>query len=238
MDDAFDYDCHDSCIVWNRVTLYGVPSDLTDSQMEEIYQGSYQSAIKVGSIFGCLILCKQMVAMEQNPHMICDDVDSDLEYVISALGDHGEPLSSDLEQDIYYIHEFEMENEYNNVQLKTRILEELPGFIQMLFHVAPDIITYYPSPLEYIPDPESEKRYEALQNIAKQKLDNITSDYSLESANDKVLSFGEAYQFTEDELNLVMRRRNSESSNRAEFDFYENNGFEESGNSRLLFKMV
>lgn len=59
-----------------------------------------------------------------------------------------------------------------------------------------------------------------------------------------MINFGDAYQFTEDELNMVMGRRHSESSypekakDRKEYEFYEANGFEEIGDSRLLYKYI
>jgi hypothetical protein len=43
--------------------------------------------------------------------------------------------------------------------------------ILSFLHVAPDILAFYPAPLEYTPDPAKEERYQILQSIAAQKID-------------------------------------------------------------------
>lgn len=250
-DDYDDYDCHDTCVVWNRMTFYGVPFDISDEHMNRIHEGDYTDAVKIGELMGCLIFCKQILAEGEDPLEICDDVDVDLEYTISALSDEGGPLnmeSGDPEQDVYYIHELKMEPGYDDALLKSKIINELPGLILTFFHVNPDLLAFYPAPLEYAPDPNVEVRYQVLQNIAAQKVDSaigaIIGDPSKKLEPNNIVKFGDAYQFTKDELNLVMRRRHSGSSypaeakDREEYAFYEANGFEEVGNSRLLYKYV
>lgn len=117
-----------------------------------------------------------------------------------------------------------------------------------ILHVRPELLAYYPAPLEHSPDMNIEERYETLQHIAVQKLDTAFSIVDEDNFNKKsssnVVKFGDAYQFTEDELNLVMRRRHSGSSypeeakDRNEYVFYEENGFKEVGDSRLLYKYI
>lgn len=131
------------------------------------------------------------------------------------------------------------------VDLASMIINELPGLILAFLHVAPDILAFYPAPLKYIPDPDKEVRYQVLQSIAAQKaasfFDAIMGE---EQKKDNVVNFGDAYRFTEDERYLVMGRRNSGSSypeeakDQEEYAFYEANGFEEVGDSRLLYKYV
>ena len=182
---------------------------------------------------------------------ICDDVDGDLEYTISALSDKDGPLNAetgDAYQDVYYIDELKMETSYNDASLKSRIIEELPTLIFTLFHVTPDLLAFYPAPLEYTPDPSKRAKYQALQGIAAQKIDSaidaITTKGAKKQEDEKTLNFAAVYQFSEDELNLIMRRRYSGSSypkeakDMKEYDFYEANGFQEAGDSRLLYKHI
>ena len=120
--------------------------------------------------------------------------------------------------------------------------------ILTFFHVAPDLLAFYPVPIDFTLDPDEEARYQALQGIAAQKMESVIDAISVKESqkqNDrKILRFGDAYQFSKDELNFVMRRRYSGSSypeeakDKNEYAFYEANGFEEVGDSRLLFKYV
>ncbi|WP_312281289.1 hypothetical protein [Oscillibacter sp.] len=237
-----EYDCHDTCIVWNKIEFFGVASSISEEKLEAIYLGDYTNATKVGIISGCLILCKQIIAEGEDPHEICDDVNEALEYTLSALTDVGEPLDLDPEQNVYYIHEFNIEHDCNDMQLKSSILENLSGVVLKLLHVAPDIIAFYPTPLEYECDAGEEERYQTLQSIAVQKMDAVCANK--EKIETNIIQFGELYQFSEDEMNMIMRRRYSGSSypqkakNMQEFDFYEMNGFQEAGNSRLLYKLI
>ena len=252
LNDRYDQDCHDTCIIWNNITFYGVPFDLTEDQGDRVYEGHYDDIVKIGDIFGCMVLCKRILDEGYNPWEICDDENGDLEYTMSALSDKGGPLNIETGepyQDVYYIHEFKMIPKYDNEFLKSRIIEEFPGLILKLLHVAPDIITYYPAPLEYELDSDKESRYDNLQAIVAQRLDSLTNrindDEKEKQNNDKkVLKFGDIYRFSDDEINYIMGRRYSGSSypeeakDKEEYDFYENYGFREVGDSRLLYKEV
>lgn len=247
------YDYSDACIFWDIITFYGIPFDFEDEEISDFYEGDYTEGVKIGKLTGCMIMCKQMIDQGYDPLITCDDVDGDLEYTISALSDIGGPLnveSGEPYQDVYYIDELYMDPNYDEETLKSRIIEEIPRIVASLFHTFPDILAYYPAPLEYEPDPGKEARYSALQNIAIQKLDNTISEMftdSIESEREdakNILKFGDLYQFSDDELKMVMRRRNSESSypaearDKKEYNFYEKNGFKEVGDSRLLYKDV
>ena len=237
-----EYDCHDTCIVWNKIEFFGVESNISEEKLDAIDSGNYTNATKVGTISGCLILCKQIIAEGKEPLEICDDIDEALEYTLSALTDDGEPLNLYPEQNVYYMHEFNLEHDCNDLQLRTAILDNLPGVVLKLLHVAPDIIAFYPKPLECECDAGEEDRYQTLQSIAVQKMDAFCSNKEKNETN--IIQFGELYQFSEDEMNMIMRRRYSGSSypeeakNMQEFDFYEMNGFQEAGNSRLLYKLI
>lgn len=247
--DCDEYDCHDTCLVWNTITFYGIPFDLLDDKMGSIYEGDYSDAVKIGELFGCLILCRQMIDEDEDPLIICDDIDADLEYTISALSDDYGPLNpenGDAYQDVYYIHELKMEAGYDEAPLKSRIIKDLPRLILKFCHVSPDILAFYSAPLEYPLDPDKEARYKALQIIHSQKMSSIFDGIIGEKQKEKdnIVKFSDAYKFTEDEINIVMGRRHSGSSypeeakNKDEYAFFEANGFEEAGDSRLLYKCV
>lgn len=243
------YDCADSCVIWNNITFYGIPNNLTDDQIDSIYEGDYHDAVKIGELFGYMILCKQILNEDHDPVEICDDVDGDLEYAMSALSDEEGPLnleSGDPYQDVYYIRELNMIPGYDDELLKSKILDELPKIIISLLHVTPEVIAYYPSPLEYERDLNEAKRSQALHFFAAQKMEAEAKRMNLYdedvSDDNKIINFGDAYRFSDDELKIIMGRRHSRSSypeeakDKTEFTFYEANGFIEVGDSRLLYK--
>ncbi len=248
-----DYaDCHNSCTIWDTITFYGVPLDLSDEDISSIQDGDYTNAIKIGSMQGCLILCRQMLVEDQDPWQICDDDNGDLEGTISALKRPGCPLNEedgDPWQDVYYIHKWTMEKGYNSAPLKGEILDRLPNIILMLFHVKPDILAYYPTPLKYTPDPALEARLQALENISVQKInayfDSLLGSTDSESNPSKsnIRSFGVAYKLSESEQNELIKRIEAggaypkNAKRKKEFSFFESHGFMEAGNSRLLYKV-
>jgi hypothetical protein len=159
------------------------------------------------------------------------------------------------DQDVYYIHEFQMESDYNDKLLKHRILDELPNVSLELFHVRPDILAYYSEPImsRIKPNPELNERKEIIKEIMNEKLDTVREKMNgifnsgeipkSDSNAGNIVKFADSYQFTEDEENVAMDRPYSgtypaEAKNQAVFEFYEANGFVEMGNSRLLYKCV
>lgn len=168
---------------------------------------------------------------------------------MSALSDIEGPLNSDNGepyQDVYYIHELNMLPSYDDKLLKNKIIDELPKIIISLLHVSPEIIAYYPSPLEYERDPDELARKKALNLFAAQKIEAATKRMNLNnddiSEDNKIINFGDRYPFSDDEINIIMGRRHSGSSypeevkDKSKFAFYEANGFIEAGDSRLLYR--
>lgn len=237
-------DCYDTCVIWNEITYYGFPDELDEKYHEKIENNDYSDGTYLGKIKGCLILCKQMIDEGEDPHLVCDDLDADLEYVISALSDPDQPLDENPFQDIFYIHEFVLIDAYQSTNLKRLILERLPSTLLKLFHVKPDLIAFYPEPLEHEPNLEDEKKSNLLSRLAMHKIDSAFSPENTAGNDSGISSVFSSYQFSEDDLNIIMGRRNSSSGYPAhakdekEFLLYQSAGFAESGNSRLLFKQV
>lgn len=242
---SVDHDCHDTCLKWVIFTLYGIPIGLTDSDYDAIHSGKYEKAVNIGQIYGCLILCRRIIEEGYDPEEICDDVDGDLQYTISALKDKGGPLDEedgDPYQDVFYIHKFSMKKGYNNVKIRSSIIQELPYIILSLLNVFPNILAFYSAPIKYTPDPQKEKKRAILCEIVRQKMDAQPIQQESKK-NNGVLSFGSAYKLSDDEINMIMGKRSSntpgypeEDKNKKEFKFYESNGFTEIANSRLLYK--
>lgn len=207
------------------------------------YARQMEKATKVASVFGWMILCRDIIYNEYQPLEICDDENGDLEYAISALQDVGGPLtddSGDSTQNVFYIHEIEME---------ARIINELPYLLRNFLHVEPEIPAYYPSPMESDWEAENAERDFALRayamNQVARHLDAIGLNTNVaDNHGKKVVQFTGDYHFSEDEIKMVMGRRNSGSGypenlkNRDEWDLFERAGFEEADNSRLLYKLL
>jgi len=230
--DFRDYDCHSTCVVWNHMTFYGIPFDLLDDRMEGIYQGDYREAVKIGELFGCLILCRQMQDEGEDPLVICEDIDDELGCVISALSDEEDgPLSlenGNSYQNVYYIHELTMEEDYDEKHLEARIVNELSGLVLTFCHVVPDILAFYPSLLEYAPDQDN--------GVIEQETPGPVPGPSI--SFDPI--FGQVLTLDKRDPDLT-RSAASYSEGLADSGGYEvfvNNGFKEVGDSGVLFKYV
>ena len=245
----FDQDCQDTCVHWLKFEILGYPEALSDDEATAVYEGTSSKGFKIGSVFGCLVLCREILDQGEDPYQICDDVDADLEYMMSALLEETgpmNPLVGDPYRDVFYIHTIEFESGYRNQRLKKRIIKEIPDILLSLENVRPTVMAYYPYPLE---DQEEDEEYQEKSRIlsaiacdkVEARLPRFLKDVSEEPDSKRVKRFGQYYRFTDDEVNIVLGRRNSYSSyeetrkNVSEFRFYESCGFQEIGDSRLLF---
>lgn len=243
-----NYDCVDTCIIWTSIPFYGIPFSLDDDdKMERVYNEDYRGLTKIGTLFGCLILCEQIIVEGYDPLEVCDASSGDLEYAMSALSDIDGPLNyetGDPYRNVFYIHELEMESEWNNAELKSKIIEELPWLVLSFLHVMPNILAFYPAPLAHAPNIAEKERYEVLQKLAAQKTASALTPGAKKPSKDNLLAFADFYQFNEDDMKFATRRRYSGSSypeiakDLQEYAFYEANGFEEAKDSRLLYKVV
>lgn len=241
-----DYCLEDDCIPWCEFEFYGITEDTREQRIENAYSGDFSGLEVVSTMSGYLILGSEIACADEDVHAICDDVDADLEYITSALCEDGEILDIDPFCNIFYIHEFKMCDGYEAGALKARIIEEFPHLCMVLCHVKPDILAYYPSPLEYTRDDvKRQQRQSIVEKLAAQKLNNYNA---LECADtDKptnIIELGQFKPFSDEKIDMLLGRRLPGDSypeaakNSKEFDFYEANGFIESGTSRVLYKMV
>lgn len=247
VDNTIGYCIQDDCIRWKKIEIYGSKRELLDTEYGTITNGDHSKLEKIGDIVGYLILGKQIYADGELIYDICDDVDGDLEYVASTLMDSGEPLDDDPAQDIFYIHEFSMSENFPDLPLKARILDELPHICLRLFHVKPDILAFFPTPMPYDDTDEDDKaRREAVMELSAQKINSVFSDIldGEKASPKKVIELGAVREFSDDEMNMIMGRRRpgrsypESAKDSGEFKFYETNGFIEAGDSRLLYKQI
>lgn len=244
--DSLNYDYTSTYLVPYHWTFWGVPVDTDDILWDAIDNGNYAECIEIGNISGHLILCKQMISDDYEPLTVCDDESADLEYVMSALIDEGGPLHESTGEpflDVFYIHEIELVESMQGQGLGSRILQELPCLCRELLHVVPDILAYYPAPTESDWGEDSEREF-LLRSIAAEKVANALTPKKRGKGRKKasnILSFADKFRFSDDEIKMVMGRRYSGSSypealkNERLIAFYHKNGFQELGDTRLLY---
>jgi hypothetical protein len=125
--------------------------------------------------------------------------------------------------------------------LGSRILQELPCLCRKLLHVMPDILTYYPAPLECDWHQASETEVALRKTASERVAKSITPSSDVNEDDSNIISIANKYQFSDDEIKMIMGRRYSDSSypealkNQGLIDFYRNNGFQELGDTRLLY---
>jgi len=217
------YDYTSTYLIPVHWSFWGVPSERDDVFINAVDNNDYSGCIKLGTLSGELILCRQMIADGYDPLDVCDDKSADLEYTMSALVDEGGPLNEwtgDSLLDVFYIDEIEIEEPFLNADMGSRLLQELPSLCLELLHVSPKILAYYPAPIRRDWRIKSEKEI-ALQNATANKI--------------------EMYYPSDDEIKMLTGRRFSGSSYPEELkdyhiiDFYQKNGFQELGDSRLMY---
>lgn len=243
-----DFDCHTSYIIPISMSYRGVPSNLTDDELEDIFSGNTKKCPKIATLDAWLILCKQIIDEGENPYIICDDIDGDLEYVMSALTEGEGPLNKEngnAYQNLLYIHEIIVEKEYRRQGLGSRILSELSYTIADSFYNKPEIIAYFVAPTKNDWKDENQLvRENAVRYLANDKMSHYyESILERKSNDDKIINFSSHYRFTDDEINLALGRRHigsrypEELKNPVFRGFYETNGFIEAGNSRVYYKI-
>lgn len=232
------------------IEFYGIPFGLSPEDRARIEDGDMSEAVPVATVSGWLILCREMQCDDYEPLEVCDDADGDLEYTISALQEEDGPLNEDggdTMQEVFFIHEVSMK--VHDDDLEKRILEELPYLIKDFMHVAPDILAYYPPPMKAERESQEEAhrlalRATAINQVARRLGVLLVLDGKERKTDEKILTFTGDYHFTEDEVKMVLGRRYSgsayseERKNRAEWRLFEDLGFQEAGDSRLLYKSL
>ena len=142
-------------------TFWGIPEVCPDKDWGGIFtsaldMGDYSGCIKLGTLSGHLLLCKQMIVDGHRPMIVCDDESADLGCVMTILADQEGPLNEWTGEpllDVLYIDELTIEESLQRQGLGSRLLQELPSICRDLLHVFPSILVYYP---EYADDDQED----------------------------------------------------------------------------------
>ena len=222
-----------------------VPVNIDIYQLNDYPEDEIEKPIgdNIGSVSGYLVLGREIDLLTPSDiqnrdaymNLICDDIDADLGYVISALLEEDGPLSLEntgIGVDHLYIDEISL----HDSSMQESVLDALPGMIFMHLHVYPEIMSYYPRPLphevkktakEVAFEEEAGRIYAAIaEHMHSGKNDPDTPDLTL----------------TEDQFRVVAGMRQHGDTYPAEFidvkawDPYLNAGFEEWKNTRVLYR--
>lgn len=248
--DYDERDCHETCVLYHSFNVYGVPKKLKEEEREELWEGVTEHLKPVATVTGTLILCNEIHRRGENPLLICDDLDGNLEYAMSTISftegllnkETGDPY-----QNVYYLDEINMEPGYEeDYVIKERILKELANLIFSFLHVDPEIIVHYPLPIkDKIEKKEiKDERVEKLTTLHHQKVSSIIAGDPLFKEDDQgepsnVISFGERYPFSEEDMEILYPDDNEppypeEAKDEKAYELFLNNGYYEVENSRLL----
>ena len=213
-------------IVYCDLDFYGVNyGDDIDDNNKKIF---------LGSIKGYLILTHLMELMCEDVYTVCDNHSYELEMVMSIITKQGK---REIDDDVFYIKEITVSD---NV-FKT-VMMELPNVIMKHYHSYPGLIAYYPEPLSY--KHEKSAVHKVKEDMAQIILRDIfKSDDEKQICNtvcdnDQDITVG----LDDEQINYLLGRWNDYNiypelaKNIKEFERFENIGFKEMGNTRLLFK--
>ena len=220
------------------IEFYGAPPGLSDEDIDSVYDGNDSACIHIGTLFGTLVLGSQMYRDGENLYLACDDMDGDLEYVVSSFIETGIITEGEGECiDFFYINELVMEEPFDTFDLKVRILDSISETVFCMCGVKPSVTAYYPLPLDYEEDPVFRIKHDMAQIAAADILKR-----RLMPGDSKSGDAGMHLTLDEDQLNYILGRRipaetYPETAKDPEiWELYREAGFEEAAGTRLLYK--
>ena len=245
-DNIFTHSAEDTCkyvtlsefeedfIIGCHIDVLAMPEDVDDVKENEILENP-DLAIKIGTISGYLLLYYEMEKNNIDIHEACDAENADLEFVCSALMENDGPLEVNPGANVFYIHEIELEKEYDTEEVHEFIATKLYKIILAHYHVEPEILVYYPRPLPY------DTRYE---DIKKELTRNAYSEY-LARREGKIEDDDKPHLvLSEDQVKIVMGMREEGytypegAKDLPLWDKYQAAGFSEWKNTRVLYKII
>ena len=246
-----DYDT----ITWHEFLVYGIPdapnalSDISKdaldsvpaSTLDAVLEGDYSSTIQIGRILGCHIPVTLIENLGADPYAVCDENNADLEALYSVLQECKEHEDfEDWIDEIYYIHEIELEPEYQSMGYEAILLLQLPAIVVKALRVFPSLIMYYPRPLQH-DEPERDPDAEA---ILVHRLEYITRKATKGNSDENIVYFPPRRPVPEHEINRVLGRRNPGETvpkayrNKKLYKQYKEAGFKEAGQTGWLYKRI
>lgn len=231
------YDIEYKYICYCNIKIYGIPRDLSIEQQEEMY-GDEKLATYIGTIEGYLILAEEIEKRGLDLHYECDAINGEVEFICSALLENGGPLEDygiEYQVNQFYIHKIEIDEEYYTDELFDNIISELPEIIFIHYHVCPEMLIYYPTPLPY------DNRIEELE---KKIAEAVMSDTLKRESKDYIADYEPQLVMNPDQINIVLGRRRDGytypeyAKNMSVWEKYERNGFDEWLNTRVLYSLA
>ena len=238
-------------IKYYSIGIFGIPHGLSEEEEDNIFSDP-EKAVRIGTIEGYLILGEEIERRGYNLYDMCDEINADLEYVISALCESGGVMQAHnitRPLNIFYIHEVEFENEEFRDMMLTDILIELPDIMFSHTNILPEMMIYYPRPLPYdtrLMDIQMDIQKAIASETVSQvlarnaKLEAIQEDPTIDSNYDNEEPH---LALSQDQINMVMGKRvEGDSYPEAAKDLplwgdYEFAGFSEWKNTRVLYSI-
>ena len=197
-------------IKYYSIGIFGIPHGLSEEEEDRMFSDP-DKAVHIGTIEGYLILSEEIERRGYNLYDMCDEINADLEYVISALCESGGVMQAhDIHRplNIFYIHEVEFENEEFRDMLLTDILINLPDIMFSHTNILPEMMIYYPRPLPY------DTRMKEIQNAIAvetstqlrarvEKLKAMEEDPTIDSDYDDEPQLA----LSKDQINILMGKR-------------------------------
>ena len=232
-------------IKYYSIGIFGIPHGLSEEEEDNIFSDP-EKAVRIGTIEGYLILGEEIERRGYNLYDMCDEINADLEYVISALRESGGVMQAHnitRPLNIFYIHEVEFENEEFRDMMLTDILIELPDIMFSHTNILPEMMIYYPRPLPYdtrLMDIQKAIASETVSQVLARnaKLEAIQEDPTIDSDYDNEEPH---LALSQDQINMVMGKRvEGDSYPESAKDlplwgYYELAGFSEWKNTKVLY---
>lgn len=227
-----------------KIDVFGIPEDTEDSEAERILEEEIGEGVHIAALTGHLIQSGAMIRKGFLPVQMCDDYSFLLGYAMKALTEPNAPLCDEFEleacESIFYLYDFIFDEPYRDSEFMTAMVEQIPNILLYTSNVYPDMIVYYPRALPYEKDTYTIIK-EGLAKLAhKETVERVTKILNGEYEDD-----GQPHLIlSEEQLNYVMGTRNegdtypASAIDRDEWKIYEDAGYREVGNSRLLFSWV
>lgn len=220
------------------IDLYGLPSDLNESEEDAAYCGHCDRRVKLGTLSGSLVLGDQAEADGYDLYDICDANSGDLEYAMAHL--LRTDFFDEVEHTFFYLYDLVMEP--GQESHKSMLLRWIPSLLFRLRSVRPAFTVFFPRPLPY--EEPVNKGKELLDFMAfeeaRKKMDALFVLPNQEPAKSAPTQEPEVeYRIPEQVLSHMRQEEDrkpypDEAIDHAEFQLYKEAGFEEIGTSRLL----
>jgi len=241
VDDEIGYwiDPCDDAITWNEFTVYGIPFPPNVDDADEETDDDLSQAIEIGKISGCHIAKSLIVNLGGDPYEACDDAHAELEAMYSVIQEYEDDFI-DWCDDIYYIHEVELNPEYQGFGYEEALLYQLPAIIVESLHVFPSLLMYFPRPTQY-DEPERDEDMDAIiRHHFEYRYQNIVKGED----DDNVILFPPKHKIPEEEINRLLGRRNPGTTvpeayrDQDIYNLYKSVGFKEIGRTGWLCKRI